>query len=39
MSYRNVNERWPNFEMLRVAEQADVYPMFSKLFAKREGAA
>ncbi len=32
-SYRRVKEDWPNFEMQRVAEPSQIYPVFRALFA------
>lgn len=34
-AYRTVGERWPNFQMTRIARPADIYPVFHKLFAKQ----
>ena len=36
-SYVKVDSEWPNFEMLRVAEPAHIYPMFRRLFAVKGG--
>jgi uncharacterized sporulation protein YeaH/YhbH (DUF444 family) len=34
-AYRQVSERWQNFQMTRIAKPADIYPVFRKLFAKQ----
>ncbi|MDI7861188.1 YeaH/YhbH family protein [Rhizobiaceae bacterium n13] len=33
-AYRQVSERWTNFQMTRIARPSDIYPVFHKLFAK-----
>ena len=33
-AYRTVRERWPNFDMSRIAKAADIYPVFRQLFSK-----
>jgi len=35
-AYRGTNEEWPNFEMKRIAEPGDIYPVFRELFSNRE---
>jgi uncharacterized sporulation protein YeaH/YhbH (DUF444 family) len=34
-AYRTVRERWPNFDMSRIAKAADIYPVFRQLFTKQ----
>jgi uncharacterized sporulation protein YeaH/YhbH (DUF444 family) len=34
-AYRLVGQKWPNFQMTRIAKPADIYPVFHKLFAKQ----
>ena len=34
-AYRLVSDRWPNFQMTRIAKPADIYPVFHELFAKQ----
>jgi uncharacterized protein len=34
-AYQVVSERWPNFQMSRIAKPADIYPVFRRLFAKQ----
>jgi uncharacterized protein len=34
-AYRNVEGRWPNFAIKRIAQPSDIYPVFRKLFTKR----
>lgn len=34
-AYREVSDRWANFQMTRIARPADIYPVFHKLFAKQ----
>lgn len=36
-AYRSVRERWPSFDMRRVADPSHIYPVFRELFAKRVG--
>ncbi len=31
--YRNVSDRWANFEMKRIAQPGDIYPVFRELFS------
>jgi uncharacterized sporulation protein YeaH/YhbH (DUF444 family) len=38
-AYRLVSERWPNFQMTRIAKPADIYPVFHQLFAKQPATA
>ena len=33
-AYDAVNDRWPNFQMSRIATAADIYPVFRQLFAR-----
>lgn len=33
-AYRQVDEKWPNFAMKRIARRADIYPVFRELFAR-----
>lgn len=37
-AYRAVGDKWPNFQMRRVSNPSDIYPVFRDLFAKRQGA-
>jgi uncharacterized protein len=37
-AYRTVGEKWPNFQMTRIARPADIYPVFRKLFARQSHA-
>lgn len=34
-AYRTVKERWPNFDMSRIAKAADIYPVFRRLFTRQ----
>lgn len=34
-SYLAVKERWPNFDMSRIARAADIYPVFRQLFTRQ----
>lgn len=34
-AYRTVRERWPNFDMSRIAKAADIYPVFRQLFTRQ----
>ncbi|TIU26962.1 MAG: YeaH/YhbH family protein, partial [Mesorhizobium sp.] len=34
-AYSAVNQRWPNFQMSRIANAADIYPVFRQLFARQ----
>lgn len=34
-AYNVVNDNWPNFQMTRIAEAADIYPVFRQLFTKQ----
>ena len=34
-AYRAIEEKWPNFQMSRIARPADIYPVFRRLFAKQ----
>jgi uncharacterized sporulation protein YeaH/YhbH (DUF444 family) len=34
-AYRLVADKWPNFQMTRIARPADIYPVFHRLFAKQ----
>lgn len=34
-AYQTVKERWPNFDMGRIAKAADIYPVFRRLFTKQ----
>lgn len=34
-AYRTVKDRWPNFDMSRIAKAADIYPVFRQLFTKQ----
>lgn len=36
-AYRVVADRWPNFQMTRIAKPSDIYPVFRQLFAKHQG--
>lgn len=35
-SFYGVAEEWPNFQMCRVGERGDIYPVFRELFERRE---
>jgi uncharacterized sporulation protein YeaH/YhbH (DUF444 family) len=37
-AYREVGEKWPNFQMSRIARPADIYPVFRALFTKQRTA-
>lgn len=34
-AYRAVEEKWPNFQMKRIAAPADIYPVFRQLFSRQ----
>ena len=34
-SYRIVAEKWPNFQMARIARPAEIYPVFRQLFSRQ----
>lgn len=34
-AYSSVNGSWPNFQMARIAEAADIYPVFRQLFTRQ----
>ena len=34
-AYSAVEEKWPNFQMSRIAKAADIYPVFRQLFARQ----
>ncbi|TGQ39748.1 MULTISPECIES: YeaH/YhbH family protein [unclassified Mesorhizobium] len=34
-AYSVVNQKWPNFQMSRIANAADIYPVFRQLFARQ----
>jgi uncharacterized sporulation protein YeaH/YhbH (DUF444 family) len=34
-AYNSVNNNWPNFQMTRIAEAADIYPVFRQLFTSQ----
>jgi uncharacterized protein len=34
-AYLTVKERWPNFDMSRIAKPADIYPVFRQLFTRQ----
>ncbi|TWG93041.1 hypothetical protein L598_004500000210 [Mesorhizobium sp. J18] len=34
-AYRTVEDKWPNFQMTRIARPSDIYPVFRKLFARQ----
>lgn len=34
-AYRVVDERWPNFQMSRIARPGEIYPVFRQLFSKQ----
>ena len=38
-AYKLVSERWENFQMTRIAEPSDIYPVFHELFAKQHTSA
>ena len=35
-AYAQVREHWKNFEMKRIAQPGDIYPVFRELFAKNK---
>jgi uncharacterized sporulation protein YeaH/YhbH (DUF444 family) len=35
IAYRGVVEKWRNFAMKRIAQRADIYPVFRELFARK----
>jgi uncharacterized sporulation protein YeaH/YhbH (DUF444 family) len=37
-AYSSVNKNWPNFQMTRIAEAADIYPVFRQLFTRQAAA-
>lgn len=37
-AYRAVEEKWPNFQMKRIAAPADIYPVFRQLFSRQSAA-
>ncbi|WP_296746344.1 YeaH/YhbH family protein [Mesorhizobium sp.] len=37
-AYRAVEEKWPNFQMKRIAAPADIYPVFRQLFSRQPAA-
>jgi uncharacterized sporulation protein YeaH/YhbH (DUF444 family) len=34
-AYSSVNANWPNFQMTRIADAADIYPVFRQLFTRQ----
>jgi uncharacterized sporulation protein YeaH/YhbH (DUF444 family) len=34
-AYRAIAEKWPNFQMSRIARPSEIYPVFRQLFAKQ----
>jgi len=36
-AYDTVSDRWPNFQMTRIATAADIYPVFRQLFTRQPG--
>ena len=34
-AYKAVNDRWSNFQMKRIAQPGDIYPVFRELFSKQ----
>ncbi|RUU13261.1 YeaH/YhbH family protein [Mesorhizobium sp. USDA-HM6] len=34
-AYSAIDEKWPNFQMRRIAAPADIYPVFRELFARQ----
>ena len=34
-AYKAVDEKWPNFQMSRIARPADIYPVFRALFTRQ----
>jgi uncharacterized sporulation protein YeaH/YhbH (DUF444 family) len=34
-AYSSVNANWPNFQMTRIAQAADIYPVFRQLFTRQ----
>jgi uncharacterized protein len=37
-AYRTVADKWPNFQMTRIARPAEIYPVFRRLFARQAAA-
>lgn len=37
-AYSTVEDKWPNFQMTRIARAADIYPVFRQLFTKHPAA-
>lgn len=37
-AYKEVGKRWPNFQMSRIAQPADIYPVFRALFTRQRAA-
>jgi len=37
-AYSTVEDKWPNFQMTRIARAADIYPVFRQLFTKQPAA-
>lgn len=35
-AYRTVADKWPNFQMTRIARPSEIYPVFRKLFARQQ---
>lgn len=38
-AYRDVKDRWSNFDMQRIADASHIYPVFRELFAKKQAGA
>jgi uncharacterized protein len=38
-AYSSINKNWPNFQLTRIAEAADIYPVFRQLFTRQATAA
>ncbi|MDQ6435646.1 YeaH/YhbH family protein [Mesorhizobium sp. LHD-90] len=34
-AYRLVSQKWPNFQMTRIAKPADIFPVFKQLFSRQ----
>jgi uncharacterized sporulation protein YeaH/YhbH (DUF444 family) len=34
-AYSEIDVRWPNFQMSRIATPADIYPVFRQLFGRQ----
>ncbi|RVC14371.1 DUF444 family protein, partial [Mesorhizobium sp. M7A.F.Ca.AU.001.01.1.1] len=37
-AYNSIDQKWPNFQMSRIATPADIYPVFRQLFGRQPAA-